>query len=67
MSNLLIWIGRIAGLAGAALLACAVLTRAMGLWHLGSMQVGTLLSAGVAAMVLGGLAYAAAIAERGPG
>lgn len=67
MINLLIWIGRIAGLTGAALLACAVLARATGVWHVGNMQIGTLLSAGVAAMVLGALAYAAAIAERSTG
>jgi hypothetical protein len=30
------------------------------------MQLGTLLNAGVAAMVLGALAYAAAMAEFGP-
>jgi len=44
--------------------AAAVVLRAAGQWHLGSLQLGTLFQAGVAAMVLGGLAYAAAAAER---
>jgi hypothetical protein len=64
MSQLLIWIGRLAGLVGVGTAVCAVLVRATGAYHLGSMQLGTLLNAGVAAMVLGALAYAAAIAER---
>ncbi len=67
MINLLIWTGRLAGIVGLALGASAVLLRAMGYWRVGDMAVGTLLSASVAVMVLGTLAYAAAIAERGPG
>jgi hypothetical protein len=66
MSQLLIWIGRLAGLVGAGAAGCAVVVRASGAYHLGSMQLGTLLNAGVAAMVLGALAYAAAMAEFGP-
>jgi hypothetical protein len=64
MNQLLIWIGRLAGLIGVGTASCAVVVRASGSYHLGSMQVGTLLNAGVAAMILGALAYAAAIAER---
>jgi len=68
MSQLLIWIGRLAGLVGFGATACAVVVRASGSYHLGSMQLGTLLNAGTAAMVLGVLAYAAAMAEfGGPG
>jgi len=36
----------------------------MGMWHVGSLQIGTLLLGSIAAMVLGTLAYAAAVAER---
>ena len=64
MINLLVWTGRVAGLVGVGTAAAAVVLRAAGQWHLGSLQLGTLFQAGVAAMVLGGLAYAAATAER---
>jgi hypothetical protein len=65
MHMLLIWVGRLAGMHGAVMGGAAVLARRMGHWHIGSnLQVGTLLQAGIAAMVLGALAYAAAIAER---
>jgi len=66
MSQLLIWIGRLAGLVGVGATGCAVVVRASGAYYLGSMQLGTLLNAGVAAMVLGALAYVAAMAEFGP-
>ena len=64
MSKLLVWMGRVAGLAGVILAAIAVVARLSGWWHIGSLSVGTLLMAGVAAMVAGTLAYAASLAER---
>jgi hypothetical protein len=64
MFSLLIWIGRVAGLVGLASTVCAVLMRATGAWYLGGLSLGTLLNAGVAAMVLGTWAYAASLAER---
>jgi hypothetical protein len=64
MSSLLLWVGRLAGLVGFALAAFSVLVRLTGAWHVGSYSVGTLLMGGIAAMVLGTLAYAAAAAER---
>jgi hypothetical protein len=67
VSNLLIWVGRLAGILGVLLGTTAVTSRAMGLWRIGDLQVGTLLLASVAAMALGALAYAAAVAERGDG
>jgi hypothetical protein len=63
MIKLLMWIGRIAGLVGVGSAGMAVLLRTMGQWHLGTLQIGTLLQAGVAAMVLAALAYVAALAE----
>ena len=51
MIKLLMWIGRIVGLVGFGAAATAVLLRTMGQWHLGDLQIGTLLQAGVAAMV----------------
>jgi multisubunit Na+/H+ antiporter MnhG subunit len=62
--NLLIWVGRIAGLLGLLLGTTAVAARLMGLWRIGDLQVGTLLLASVASMALGALAYSASVAER---
>lgn len=64
MSNLLILIGRVAGILGVVLGAASVAARAMGMFFIGTLQVGTLLQASIASMVLGALAYAAAVAER---
>lgn len=64
MNRLLIWTGRFAGLAGFLVAVAAVLIRLGGQWRIGDLSVGTLLNGGVAAMVAGTLAYAAAIAER---
>jgi hypothetical protein len=61
--KLLIFVGRAAGIFGVLLAVASVSARAMGMWHLG-LQVGTLLLGSIAAMVLGTLAYAAAVAER---
>jgi hypothetical protein len=64
MNYVLIWIGRIAGLLGMVAVGCAVIARATGVWYLGGLQLGTLMNAGIAAMVLGAWAYAASVAER---
>jgi hypothetical protein len=64
MTGLLLWVGRLAGLVGVALAALSVVFRLTGSWHVGSYAVGTLLMGGIAAMVLGTLAYAAVAAER---
>ena len=64
MINLLIWVGRIAGILGLVLFGVSALARATGLWRIGDVQVGTLLVGSVAVMVLGTLAYTAAVAER---
>jgi hypothetical protein len=64
VNDLLIWIGRIAGIVGVLVGIGAVSARAAGLWHVGSFSSGSLLQAGMAAMVVAILAYVAAIAER---
>ncbi len=64
MRKLLVWIGRLAGIAGVALCAVAVVARLVGAYWLAGFQVGTLLLVGVAGMVLGCLAYLAALTER---
>lgn len=63
MSGLLMWVGRLAGLAGALLCGVAGAARLSGAYQLGSYQALTVLDAGTALMVMGGLAYAAALAE----
>lgn len=63
MNELLRWTARIAGLTGAALCAASVLLRVSGEFVVGRFQVGTLLQGGIAAMVLGCLAYLAVLAD----
>lgn len=53
MNNVLLWIGRVAGIAGALLCAVAAAMRVGGRYWLGSFQLGTLLMAGIAVMVAG--------------
>jgi hypothetical protein len=57
MENLLLWIGRIAGVVGVLLCAVAVIARLSGHYLLASFQVGTLFQAGMAAMIAGGLSF----------
>jgi hypothetical protein len=64
MGNLLLWIGRLSGSAGVVVCAAALVTRLAGTWMLGGLAVGTIFLAGMAAMILGCLAYCADMAER---
>jgi hypothetical protein len=64
MQNLLLWIGRLAGIGGVLTCAAAVIVRLYGRFFIGGFQVLTLLQVGVAAMVLGCLAYLAVLSER---
>jgi hypothetical protein len=64
MGNLLVWIGRLGGVLGVLLIVAAVLARFRGTYNLAGFQVGTLLLAGIAAMVVGCLGYLAFLAER---
>lgn len=60
------WSARIAGLLGVAVIAFAVIARAAGAFWLGGFQIGTVLQAGIAATLIGCLAYLAALAEAPP-
>jgi hypothetical protein len=60
----LLWIGRLGGIAGVILCAMAVLARMRSVYNVAGFQVGTLLLAGVAVMLVGCLGYLAALAER---
>jgi hypothetical protein len=64
METLLIWTGRLAGLAGVFLCVIAGATRLSGAYWLGGFQTTTLLLVGVAGMVLGCLCLLMALLER---
>lgn len=64
MDNLLLWIARLLGLAGAIVCVAAIGVRLSGQFWLGSFQLGTLLLAGMALMVGGCLCFLAVIAAR---
>jgi len=64
VEKLLLWIGRLGGIAGVILCAMAVLARMRSVYNVAGFQVGTLLLAGVAVMLVGCLGYLAALAER---
>ena len=61
---MLLWIGRLGGGVGVLLSAAAVLARFRGTYNLAGFQIGTLLLAGIAVMLVGCLAYLASMAER---
>jgi hypothetical protein len=64
LETLLLWIGRLGAAAGLVICAIAVLGRLRGVYNLAGFQIGTLLLAGIAAMLVGCLGYLAFIAER---
>ena len=64
MATFLLWIGRIGGAAGVFLSVIAVLVRIRGVYNIAGFQIGTVLLAGMAAMLVGCLGYVAAVAER---
>jgi hypothetical protein len=65
MRKLLLWMGRVGGVVGVILCAIAVIVRLRGAYNFDGFQVGTLLLAGMAAMIFGCLGYLASLAERG--
>jgi len=64
VQNLLLWIGRLGGAGGVVVCAVAIVARMRGVYGLAGFQTGTLLIAGMAAMLLGCLGYLAALAEQ---
>ena len=63
MNTVLRWMGRAAAVAGIVLCGVSVVLRASGAFFVGGLQVGTLFQAGMAAMIVGCLAYVALLAE----
>ena len=64
MNGLLVWTGRLAGVLGVVLTVAAIACRALSVYYVGRLQVGTVLQAGIAVMVIACVAYLASIAER---
>ena len=64
MLAVLIWLARIAAVAGVSLIAVAVVARVSGLYTLGGFSSGTILLGGMAAVLLACLGYVTALAER---
>ena len=64
MQVVLIWIARLAGIAGVLVMVLAVLVRLSGDYWLGGFQVGTILEAGMAMTLVACLGYIAALVER---
>jgi len=63
METLLIWTGRLAGLAGVVLCIIAGAVRLSGAYWLGQFQATTFLQVGVAGMVLGCFLFLMALLE----
>lgn len=64
MLELLLWLGRLAGLGGAFTCALALGARLSGSYWVAGLQVGTLLHAGSAAMIFAALCFLAWLVER---
>lgn len=64
MEIVLLWIGRLAGLAGAALCAWAIFNRLNGSYIAGGFQVGTMLQAGTTAMLVACFCLLLALTNR---
>jgi hypothetical protein len=64
MNDLFLWFGRAAGVGGVLLCVLAAVARISGHYWIGAFQVGTLLQAGIATMIVGCLSFLAVLTER---
>lgn len=64
MNNLILWLGRLSGLAGATLCLVSVVARLAGKFWLGNFQVGTFLGAGTAALAFGCFCFLALLVDK---
>jgi hypothetical protein len=64
MENALLWIGRLAAMAGVALVAVAAVVRLGGAYWLGGFQMGTLMLGGIAGMLIGCLCLLSVLVSR---
>jgi hypothetical protein len=66
MDTLLLWVGRLAGLGGVLVCVWAIYNRIGGSFNAGGFQVGTLLQAGMAAILVGCLCLLVVLTNRPP-
>ena len=64
MEPLLLWIGRLSGVVGVLLCALAVYNRLTGSFFAGGFQIGTLLQAGMTALLLACLCHLMVLTNR---
>jgi hypothetical protein len=64
MNDLLLWIGRVAGIGGVLLCAVAAALRVSGHYWIEGFQIGTLLLMGIAVMVVGCVSFLAVLTNR---
>jgi len=64
MNVLLLWIGRLSGIAGVLICVWAVAARLQGAYYLGSFQTGTLLQAGSVALLISCVCFLAFLTQR---
>jgi hypothetical protein len=64
MHPALLWLGRLAGIAGAVLMGVGAFVRLSGSFWLWGFQVGTLMLAGIGGMVLACLCFLILLVER---
>jgi hypothetical protein len=64
MYDLLLWLGRLAGVVGLLLIAIAVAVRLTGAYWLAGFQIGTVLLAGTAALIAGCFALLLVLTDR---
>jgi hypothetical protein len=66
MENLLLWVGRLAGLGGVVLCALAAVKRITGSFFAAGFQVGTVLQGGMTAVLIGCLCLLIVLTNRPP-
>ena len=64
MENLLLWVGRIAGVAGIALSVWSAFSRLSGEYFVGGFQIGTILLGGMTAMLVACLSFLIVLTNR---
>ena len=64
MDSLLLWVGRISALAGVFICALAILGRLTGTFFFGGFQIGTLLQAGIVAMLVACVCFLMILTSR---
>ena len=64
MESLLLWLGRFAGLGGALICAWAIYGRLTGTYFYAGFQIGTLLQAGMLAMLVACVCFLMVLTDR---